>query len=408
MSLRGCFLLLALLLVAVRPVLAVDSAYEEIKARYLKLRNVDAGISDERAWREAGRDFRDYAVQSPRSRHAPAALLSAAIVSEELFRVRGGRRDLESALATLSEVVTRYGRSEHADDALLRRGDLLRREGAEPEARQAYEQVVREYPRADLAAVAAARLAEVGRLDAGVTGRSDEQPATAGAGPLVVIDPGHGAEDLGAEGPGGILEKDVTLATALALEEYLVGRGGIRVKLTRRGDAFVPLPDRTAVANEAGGAVFISLHVNSSPASTVHGIETYVLDNTGDQASRKLAERENGVAELAGAGGDLAFMLSDLVQTGKLEDSVRLAQAVQLGIMTAVKSRHRDVRNLGVKKAPFHVLVGAHMPCILIEMGFLDHPVEGRRLGNRSYREIVAAGIGQGIENYLRAAGALP
>jgi N-acetylmuramoyl-L-alanine amidase len=216
----------------------------------------------------------------------------------------------------------------------------------------------------------------------------------------VVLDPGHGGGDFGATSPIGGDEKEITLDIARRVKALLERRHQLKVQLTREDDAFVPLARRTAFANRKEGAVFVSLHVNASEQHDASGFEAYYLDNTNDEASRKLAERENGIAPGAGV-DDLSFMLSDLIQSGKLEDSIHLTRAIDSGIRSRVLMTHRDLRSLGVKKAPFFVLVGAHMPCTLIEMFFVDHPSEGKKLRDDSFRSALAAGVADGIARFL-------
>ena len=146
--------------------------------------------------------------------------------------------------------------------------------------------------------------------------------------------------------------------------------------------------------------MFISLHVNASENHDASGLEAYYLDNTNDDASRKLAERENGIP--AGEKvDDLSFMLSDLIQSGKLEDSIHLAREVEGAIRSKVLKSHRELKSLGVKKAPFFVLVGAHMPCSLLEMFFVDNATDGRKLRDDSFRSALAAGVADGIYNFI-------
>lgn len=219
-------------------------------------------------------------------------------------------------------------------------------------------------------------------------------------GPVVVLDPGHGGIDSGAMSQHGGVEKEITLDIAQRVREILEKQHGVTVHLTREQDTFVPLGRRTAFANRKGADVFVSLHVNASEKHDAEGLEAYYLDNTNDEASRKLAERENGV--LPGeAVDDVSFMLSDLIQSGKLEDSILLTRALEHGIRARLARPHRDLRSLGVKRAPFFVLVGAHMPCSLIEMFFVDNPNEGRRLRDGSFRAILAYGIADGVSKFL-------
>jgi len=217
---------------------------------------------------------------------------------------------------------------------------------------------------------------------------------------VVVLDPGHGGDDSGAVGVGGLLEKDITLDVALRIRKLLEPLG-ISVLLTRDRDVFVPLARRTALANRRGAHVFLSLHNNASPSHEAHGLETYYLDNTDDQASRKLAERENSIVS-GGDLDDLSFILSDLIQSGKIEDSIRLSRIVDDSLSARVLKGRPNLRSLGVKRAPFFVLVGAHMPCALVEMFFVDHPGDGGNLSKDTFRDALARAISAGIVRFVR------
>jgi N-acetylmuramoyl-L-alanine amidase len=217
----------------------------------------------------------------------------------------------------------------------------------------------------------------------------------------IVLDPGHGGSDPGAQGYA--VEKEVTLAIARHLAGLLRERLGADVVLTRAHDTTLPLAARTARANAEGADIFVSIHANASPSRRLSGIETYYLNNTNDRASIRLAAMENGLDLITHArrGADLRYILSDLVQVGKMEESIALATAVQHGLVAHLAARYPDVTDLGVKRGPFYVLVGAYMPCVLVETSFLTHPGEGRRLASASYRLAVAEGIYQGIDRFL-------
>lgn len=220
----------------------------------------------------------------------------------------------------------------------------------------------------------------------------------------VVIDPGHGGRDPGARGVIAKPEKLLTLEIAEQLRRELEKDSLIDVILTRSDDRSVSLEERTAVANARSADLFVSLHANASADGKARGIETYTLNNTDDQATMRLAALENGLA-LTGANrkkGDLAFILSDLLQTGKSAESEAFAASVQRETVAYVGKRWDGVEDLGVKKGPFYVLVGAYMPCILIEVGFLTNGREGRRLWDSRYQADLARGIALGVRDFLR------
>ncbi len=223
------------------------------------------------------------------------------------------------------------------------------------------------------------------------------KPASAGI-HKIVLDPGHGGRDPGAIGFGGIAEKDVVLSVARKLARKLQREMGLEVVLTRKDDSFVPLENRTAIANAEGADLFVSLHMNASPNSDARGLETYYLDNTNDEGSIRLAARENGTAR--NKVSDLQFILSDMTQNMKLEDSITLAHRLQGSLVETMAKQMTDVRDLGVKKALFYVLVGARMPSVLVEMFFITNRSEGRAMTQERYQDAVVDSLYEGIQKY--------
>jgi len=215
----------------------------------------------------------------------------------------------------------------------------------------------------------------------------------------IVIDPGHGGDEVGAKGPGGSLEKDVSLAIARRLRAELVN-GGLSVFLTRDRDAVVPLDDRSAIANNYKADLFVSIHANASRARGARGSEVYFLSyQASDDESRRIAQAE-GAAESppsVAPDSDLALILWDMAQAEHLEESSALASRVQeeLAVVTGSEGR-------GVKQAPFRVLVGAAMPAILVEAAFLSNPDEEKLLTSDAYQAKIAAAVARGIQRYRR------
>ncbi len=216
----------------------------------------------------------------------------------------------------------------------------------------------------------------------------------------IVLDPGHGGADPGAQGVDGVLEKDVVLAIAQRVKRRLEESSNAKVLLTRETDTTRTLAERTAFANANSADLFISIHANADRSGELQGIETYTLNNSNDRATIRLAKMENGPSVRVGR-GDLSFILSDMVQSGKEEESNALAERLHSRVLARLRSRYTDVHNLGVKKGPFYVLVGAYMPCVLIETSFLSHPVEGKRLGTTAYQHDIAEGLYLGITDFL-------
>ena len=218
-----------------------------------------------------------------------------------------------------------------------------------------------------------------------------------------MLDPGHGGKDPGAIGEGRIAEKDVVLAISKRVGRKLAARLPVKVLYTRSSDVFIPLEERIAKANAAQADLFVSVHANASTNPDLQGVETYYLNNTNDRATIRLASLENGIRPGGNSRSDsLSFLLSDLIQSGKEEDSIALANHLQEAIVSRARVSYPLVRNLGVKKGPFYVLVGAHMPCVLVETAFVTNRVEGKYLARPEYQEALAEGLFLGIARFLR------
>jgi N-acetylmuramoyl-L-alanine amidase len=215
----------------------------------------------------------------------------------------------------------------------------------------------------------------------------------------VVVDPGHGGHDPGAIGPNGIQEKDVVLAIGLRLKALLKEELGLDVVMTRSTDVFIPLEERTAIANKVNADLFLSVHANAAPNRLAAGIETYYLNLAKTDKVAQLAAKENGTSlEKVSV---LQAILFDLMANYKLNDSAHLADEVQKSLYKKVRSRYSDVKNLGVKQGPFYVLVGATMPSILVEAAFLSNAQEESRLKEPAYQEMTAEGILEGVRSYI-------
>jgi N-acetylmuramoyl-L-alanine amidase len=188
------------------------------------------------------------------------------------------------------------------------------------------------------------------------------------------------------------------LSVAKKLARKLTVEMGVQVVLTRNDDRFVPLEDRTAMANSEDADLFISLHVNASPNNESRGIETYYLDNTTDEAAIRLAARENGTSRRNIS--DLQFILSDMTQNMKLEDSITLAHRLQGALVGGMGKVMGDIKDLGVKKALFYVLVGARMPSVLVEMFFITNRIEARAMTQESYQDALVNSLYEGIQKF--------
>ncbi len=211
----------------------------------------------------------------------------------------------------------------------------------------------------------------------------------------VVIDPGHGGHDMGAVGARGILEKDVNLGVARELQRYLERESNLQVVLTRERDEYVELASRAEIANTRRGDLFLSLHCNSWFNDAAHGLETYFLSPARSDWAKSVEAAENAAA---GEPGDVEFIVWELVQNRFISASSRLAETIQAGV-----SRDLGLPDRGVRQAGFRVLVGAYMPAVLIELGFLSHAAEEQRLGDQGYQRQLARAIGDAILAYRAA-----
>src|SRR3989337_638004 len=216
----------------------------------------------------------------------------------------------------------------------------------------------------------------------------------------IVIDAGHGGKDPGAIGKGGLQEKDVVLKIAKGLKETLVSELGAEVIMIREDDKFIPLEERTAIANTKEADIFISVHANASFNRRASGVETYYLNLTNDEAAIRVAARENAVSTKKMS--DLQYILNDLMKKAKTNESSRLAAKVQGSLVSSLKAKYSDVKGNGVKGAPFYVLVGTHMPSILVEVSFISNPKEQARLADKEYIKEVVNGITIGIKGYAK------
>jgi N-acetylmuramoyl-L-alanine amidase len=215
----------------------------------------------------------------------------------------------------------------------------------------------------------------------------------------IVIDPGHGGHDTGTIGPEGLQEKDLVLEVGRRLGKLLQTRLGAEVVYTRKNDTFIPLETRTAIANQQRADLFISIHANSSRDPDARGVETYYLNFTSSPEALEVAARENAVSEKS------IYELQDLVKKialkEKIEESREFAGDVQQSLHSGLAAKSPAIRNRGVKKAPFIVLIGANMPSILAEISFVSNPTDEHRLETSEYRQRIAESLYRGIAKYV-------
>jgi N-acetylmuramoyl-L-alanine amidase len=215
----------------------------------------------------------------------------------------------------------------------------------------------------------------------------------------VVIDAGHGGHDPGARA-NGITEAELALDIALRLEKLLQAQR-IDVVMTRRTSTFVSLEERTAIANRAGADLFLSIHANASENEQARGIETYYLDFAPDAAAEAIAAREN--AGSARTMKSLPEFVRTIALNDKVDESREFARFVQEGLFQGVKKTNRQARDLGIKRAPFQVLIGAAMPSILAEISFITNTQEGELLKTEKYRNQIAESLFAGMMAYQGA-----
>jgi N-acetylmuramoyl-L-alanine amidase len=214
----------------------------------------------------------------------------------------------------------------------------------------------------------------------------------------VVIDAGHGGHDSGTIGPNGLMEKDLVLDVALRLGALISKRMGAEVIYTRSTDVFIPLEERTRIANAQRADLFISIHANSSPEPSATGVETYYFNLNSDKSALDLATRENATADSSIS--DLNDLLHRAVLQTKREESREFAQRIQESLAGATPKSSSQVRDRGVRQAPFLVLIGATMPSILAEIGFVSNPRDERLLRRSDQRQKIAEALFKGVLQY--------
>ena len=216
----------------------------------------------------------------------------------------------------------------------------------------------------------------------------------------IVIDPGHGGHDPGAQSHG-LNEADLVLDVALRLQKLLVKTAGDEVVLTRSTNVFIPLEERTAIANRESADLFLSIHANASRNPSARGVETYFLNFASNPDAEAVAARENS------ASGQAMHELPDIVKAitlnNKLDESRDFATLVQRSMVDHLGASGKSVRDLGVKQAPFVVLIGAGMPSVLAEISFVTHAQEGRLLKTSGYRQKIAEALYDGLKEYQRS-----
>ncbi len=218
----------------------------------------------------------------------------------------------------------------------------------------------------------------------------------------IVIDAGHGGHDTGTIGPTGLMEKDLCLDVALRLGKLIQQKlPDTEIVYTRSDDTFIPLEERTHIANETKADLFVSIHANSSPDHGARGVETYYLNLKGSPEAMEVAARENAVSQ--GSIHDLEDVVKKIARTEKIDESKELAEDIQDSLSKRIQKTAKPVKNRGVRKAPFVVLIGADMPSILTEISFLSNPADEQLLKKPEHRQRIAEGVFTGMTSYLQS-----
>jgi len=225
----------------------------------------------------------------------------------------------------------------------------------------------------------------------------------------IVIDAGHGGHDPGAVGPRKLYEKDVVLDIALKVRKILMADPLNEVLLTRDKDVFIPLEERTSIANRKNADLFVSIHANASQNRQARGIETYLLNWTDDEEANKVAARENKISlkqmkAMNKQADTVEMILSDLNRENKRDESIKLANYIQRSMISNLDNDYKNISDHGVKQALFYVLFGAKMPSVLVEVSFISNPEEENRLSQDSYRQDIAKSIAAGLNTYVSSA----
>jgi N-acetylmuramoyl-L-alanine amidase len=222
----------------------------------------------------------------------------------------------------------------------------------------------------------------------------------------IVIDAGHGGHDPGTIGPNGLQEKDLVLDVALRLRKLVQEELRAEVIMTRDTDVFIPLEERTGIANSKGADLFLSIHANSSPSPRAAGVETYYLNFAHDRHGEEVAARENAIS--AATLKDLQGLVKAIALNGKIDESHEFATCVHEALYNGLSSVNSRVSNRGVRTAPFYVLIGANMPSVLAEIAFVSHPEEEKLLRKGDYRDRIARSLLGGVKAYLESLNRAP
>ncbi len=219
----------------------------------------------------------------------------------------------------------------------------------------------------------------------------------------IVIDPGHGGKDPGAIGKSGTMEKIIVLDICQRLKKLLGANNGLEVIMTRESDIYVPVENRTVIANQKQADLFVSVHANANPSKKRSGVETFYLNFSQDPSVIETAALENATSTKNLS--EMRSILEKIVKNSKVMESKELANDIQKNLVLTLQKKYKDVKDLGYKGGPFWVLIGVETPSILVEVSYLSNSREETRLKNTQYRQYIAQGIYNGIKEYMNSLG---
>lgn len=219
----------------------------------------------------------------------------------------------------------------------------------------------------------------------------------------IVIDPGHGGKDPGTMGKSGTMEKIIVLDICQRLRNLLQAHDGLEIIMTRESDIYVPVENRTVIANQKRADLFVSVHANSNPSKKRSGVETFYLNFSKDPSVIETAALENATSTKNLS--EMKSILEKIAKNSKIMESKELANNIQENLVVALRKRHKDVIDLGYKGGPFWVLIGVETPSVLVEVSYLSNTKDEARLKNAQYRQSIAQGIYNGIKEYMNSLG---
>lgn len=378
-------------------------------------------------WDRCIQQFEKLVLKYPKTSHAKKALFSVARLSQEKHQIAQEASDLAKALKIYNYFLRTYPKDSMADDVLYRIAKLrFEKEDDKIKAKRALETLLERYPNGDMAERALIYLERMRDSQAVITVQDikEEEPKPKVKKPVIsvssppkpalkmekgkrdkvlirtiVIDPGHGGDDVGAKGRGGTKESVVDLQVARKVAFRLRKQLGIETYLTRTNNKMVSLDERNVFANQKEADLFISIHANGSSIREASGVQTFYLNNASDEAASRLAAQENKHSGKKMALSDK--ILTTMLQNANTEESRDLARSVQSSLVDRLRKDYTQVKNLKVGTALFYVLVGTKCPSILVEISFITNPKEEAHLKDSAYQWAIADGLSQGIKKYI-------